>query len=197
LESIRGAVEDIVVVDTGSTDETPAIARRLGARVFPFRWCDSFAAARNESLRHARGKWIFWMDSDDTIDPANARKLRGLIRQADNQRLLGYVVSVHCPGASDEADVTVVQHVKLFRNFPQLRFEGRIHEQIIPAIRALGGDIGWTDLFVVHSGYDHSPEAQRRKLERDLRLLHLELDERPDHPFTLFNLAMTYTDAGR
>jgi tetratricopeptide (TPR) repeat protein len=110
---------------------------------------------------------------------------------------MGYVVSVHCPGPGDDADVTVVQHVKLFRNWPQLRFEGRIHEQIIPSIRALGGDIGWTDLFVVHSGYDHGPEAQQRKLERDLRLLHVELDEDPDHPFTLFNLAMTYTDAGR
>jgi GT2 family glycosyltransferase/tetratricopeptide (TPR) repeat protein len=197
LESIREVVDDLVVVDTGSQDETPAIARRLGARVFHFPWCDSFSAARNESLRHARGKWVFWMDSDDTIDAANAGKLRALIRQDTPANLLGYVVSVHCPGPGDEADVTVVQHVKLFRNFPQLRFEGRIHEQIIPAIRALGGDIGWTDLFVVHSGYDHGPEAQKRKLERDLRLLHLEVEERPEHPFTLFNLAMTYTDCGR
>jgi GT2 family glycosyltransferase/tetratricopeptide (TPR) repeat protein len=197
LESIRRAVDDLVVIDTGSKDETPAIARRLGARVFHFPWCDSFSAARNESLRHARGKWIFWMDSDDTIDAANAHGLRALIRQGAPPKVLGYVVSVHCPGAGDDEDVTVVQHVKLFRNWPQLRWEGRIHEQIIPAIRALGGEIGWTDLFVVHSGYDHSPEGQKRKLERDLRLLHLELDERPDHPFTLFNLAMTYTDCGR
>ncbi len=197
LGSVRGAVDDIVVVDTGSRDDTPSMARRLGARVFHFPWCDSFSAARNESLRHARGKWVFWMDSDDTIDAANARMLRELVRKDADPRIMGYVVSVHCPGPRDEADVTVVQHVKLFRNAPQLRFEGRIHEQIIPAIRALGGDIAWTDLFVTHSGYDHSPEAQKRKLERDLRLLHLELDERPDHPFTLFNLAMTYTDAGR
>jgi glycosyltransferase involved in cell wall biosynthesis/Flp pilus assembly protein TadD len=197
LESIRPAVDELVAVDTGSADETPAIAAQFGARVFRFPWCDSFAAARNESLRHARGRWVFWMDSDDTIDPANARGLRQLLRQDPGPNLMGYVVSVHCPGPGDDADVTVVQHVKLFRNWPQLRFEGRIHEQIIPSIRALGGDIGWTDLFVVHSGYDHGPEAQKRKLERDLRLLQLELDERPDHPFTLFNLAMTYTDAGR
>ena len=55
----------------------------------------------------------------------------------------------------------------------------------------------FTPLFVVHSGYDHSPEGQRHKLARDLRLLHLELREQPEHPFTLFNLGMTYTDAGR
>jgi GT2 family glycosyltransferase len=148
LESIRGAVEDVVVVDTGSKDDTPVIARKLGARVFHFPWCDSFAAARNESLRHARGEWIFWMDSDDTIDPENARKLHALVRQKADSRIMGYVVSVHCPAASgpEDCDVTVVQHVKLFRNFPQLRFDGRIHEQIIPSVRAVGGDIGWTDL---------------------------------------------------
>jgi hypothetical protein len=82
-------------------------------------------------------------------------------------------------------NVTVVDHVKLFRNRPELRFDGRMHEQILGAIRRVGGEIGWTDLNVVHSGSDQSPAAQARKLERDLRLLMLELVERPEHPFTL------------
>jgi GT2 family glycosyltransferase/tetratricopeptide (TPR) repeat protein len=197
LTSIRDAVDEMVVVDTGSKDDTPEIARHLGARVFHFPWVDSFSAARNESLRHARGKWIFWMDSDDTIDADNARKLRELIHRGADPGVMGFVVSVHCPGRSGEADdMTIVNHVKLFRNYPQLRFDGRIHEQILPAINALGS-AAWSDLFVVHSGYDTSPEGQKRKLERDLRLLFMELDERPDHTFTLFNLAMTYADIGR
>ncbi|MBL8794251.1 MAG: tetratricopeptide repeat protein, partial [Planctomycetia bacterium] len=109
-----------------------------------------------------------------------------------------YVMQVHCPGAGEAgaADVTVVDHVKLFRNLPELRFEGRLHEQILPAIRRLGGTVAWTDVFVVHSGYDHSPEGQEQKKQRDLRLLHLELQEQPEHPFTLFNLGMTYADLG-
>jgi tetratricopeptide (TPR) repeat protein len=93
--------------------------------------------------------------------------------------------------------VTVVDHVKLFRNRPDLRFDGRIHEQVLPAIRAAGGEVAQTEVFVVHSGYDHSPEGQKQKLERDLHLLHLELAERPEHPFTLFNLGMTYADVRR
>jgi FkbM family methyltransferase len=195
LESIKPWVDEIIVVDTGSKDDTPGIAKRLGARVFHFPWCDDFSAARNESLRHARGQWIFWMDSDDTIDDINGRKLRELIRQADPS-MMGFVAQVHCPGAGDDGDtdITVVDHVKLFRNFPHLRFDGRIHEQIIPALRRAGGDIAWTDLFVVHSGYDHTPEGQEKKKQRDLRILHLELKERPEHPFTLFNLGMTYAD---
>ena len=199
LESIRRFLPDMVVVDTGSTDETPQIAARLGARVFHFPWCDSFAAARNESLRHARGRWVFWMDTDDTIDEANGRGLGALFRQAAAADLLGYIVSVHCPGPDpdDPGGFTRVTHVKLLRNLPYLRFEGRIHEQILPAIQRAGGRVAFTDLFVVHSGYDTSSEGQRHKLARDLRLLHLELREQPEHPFTLFNLGMTCQDVGR
>ena len=63
LGSVADLVDEIVVVDTGSTDATAAVASRFGARVYPFHWVDSFAAARNESLRHARGDWIFWLDA--------------------------------------------------------------------------------------------------------------------------------------
>jgi GT2 family glycosyltransferase/tetratricopeptide (TPR) repeat protein len=195
LKSIKPWVDEMIVVDTGSKDNTPKIAADLGARVFQFSWRDDFSAARNESLQHARGRWLFWMDSDDTIDAPNGRTLRELIRRADPSTL-GFVVSVNCPGAGQEGqfDVTAVTHVKLFRNRPDLRFDGRIHEQILGAINLAGGEVAWSDVFVVHSGYDHTPEGQKRKLERDLRILHLELKERPDHPFTLFNLGMTYTD---
>ncbi|MBL8799298.1 MAG: glycosyltransferase, partial [Planctomycetia bacterium] len=78
LQSIRPWVDEMIVVDTGSRDHTPELAARLGARVVHFPWPDSFAIARNESLRHARGRWVFWMDSDDTIDAANGRQLREL-----------------------------------------------------------------------------------------------------------------------
>ena len=59
--------------------------------------------------------------------------------------------------------MTVVDHVKLFRNRPDLRFDGRIHEQILPAIRRVGGEVAWTDLYVVHSGSDHEPGGSRRE----------------------------------
>ncbi|HLN32178.1 MAG TPA: FkbM family methyltransferase [Gemmataceae bacterium] len=196
LTSIKPWVDEMVVVDTGSKDETPAIAKRLGARVYDFPWCDSFAAARNESIRHARGEWIFWMDSDDTMDADNGRKLRDLMQQPVDPSIYGFIMQVHCPGAGEdgETDVTVVDHVKLFRNLPELRFERRIHEQVLRPIRHAGGEVVATDIFVVHSGYDHSPEGQERKKIRDLHLLELELADNPNEPFTLFNLGMTYAD---
>ncbi len=76
----------------------------------------------------------------------------------------------------------MVDHVKMFRNPPNLRFDGRIHEQILPALRAAGGRIALTDIFVVRSGSDQSPAAHERKRQRDLRLLYLELADRPEPP---------------
>jgi glycosyltransferase involved in cell wall biosynthesis len=84
LETIRKYVDDIVVVDTGSKDRTPEIAVGLGARVFHFDWCDDFSAARNESIRHALGEWVFWMDTDDVIDEENAGKIRELVKAVGN-----------------------------------------------------------------------------------------------------------------
>jgi tetratricopeptide (TPR) repeat protein len=197
LDSVRRWANELVVVDTGSEDSTPDIAERNGASVFSFPWIDDFSAARNESLRHARGEWLFWMDSDDTLPAECGRRLRELADGEHEPDTLGYVMQVHCPGPSgEEGDVTVVDHVKMFRNHPEIRFEGRIHEQVLPSIRRLGGKVEWTDIYVVHSGADQSPAGRRRKYERDLRILALELAERPDCSFHLFNLGMTYADMG-
>ena len=78
LQSTADLVNEIIVVDTGSTDRTKEIAANFGAKVFDFPWCDDFAAARNECIRHATGEWIFWMDADERIDEANREKLRAL-----------------------------------------------------------------------------------------------------------------------
>ncbi|MDB5297291.1 MAG: wbbL 5 [Phycisphaerales bacterium] len=211
LAGIHEWVDEMVVVDTGSVDDTPAVAAAFGARVFRVPWQDSFAAGRNESFARARGRWLFWMDADDVIDADNARRLRAVALADDAPAdLLGHVVRVHCPGGGGDNEpgedgsagvvgegVTAVDHVKLVRNRPDVRFSGRIHEQLLPAIRRAGGRVGWTDLFVVHAGADRSAAGQRKKLDRDLRLLALELSDHPGHTFALFNLGMTLAAAGR
>jgi tetratricopeptide (TPR) repeat protein len=91
---------------------------------------------------------------------------------------------------------TVVDHVRLFRRRPDVRWTYRVHEQILPAVRKSGGEVRWADVTIDHAGYQ-DPALRARKLERDLRLLNLEDADRPDDPFTLFNLGSVYHELGR
>lgn len=189
LMSVQHVFREIILVDTGSTDRTREIATELGANVYDHPWPDSFSEARNESLKHAKGKWVFWMDADDTLPKNSALAiLRAAISAPEEVN--GFVVPVQFVEGG-AAGGTRVDHVKLFRNYHSHRFEGRIHEQILPALRRSGGEIARIDAVVLHSGYDTSEAGQAKKRVRDEKLLKLDLAERPDHPFVLFNLGMT------
>jgi glycosyltransferase involved in cell wall biosynthesis len=212
LESVRGVFDEIVVLDTGSKDRTVEIARSFGARVFDFVWVDDFGAARNAALARATGDYAFWLDADDLIEPPERAKLEELIaglrgdhscagspQTATRSGVLGrsqspvasataYVVRCACdPGPDGEGGETVVDHIRLFPLIEGVRWTYRVHEQILPALKRAGVPVEWTDITVRHTGY--SDRALRsRKLERDYRILREELAERPDDPFTLFNL---------
>jgi len=199
VTSILPWVGEVVVVDTGSTDRTAEICRELGCRVYHMTWPDSFAVARNESLKYARGEWIFWMDSDDVIDAENGRKLAELVGRLRDPKIMGVTMKVLCPSQIRDGafDFTAVDHCKVFRNRHNIRFVWRIHEQVMESINNVQGDVIYSDLYVVHAGADQSPEGRRAKLRRDIRLLCLERRENPDHPFLQFNFGMTYADAGK
>ena len=166
LESIRPWVDEMVIVDTGSVDETPRIVESFGGRLFHFPWCDDFSAARNESLRHALGDWLFWMDSDDTIPLECGRGLRALAYGDIPAHVLGFTMQVHCPGYGDDGepdfDVTMVDHVKLFRNRPDLRFDHRIHEQVLPAMHE--PELRFREA-VMHQDQGRLDEARRAYLD--------------------------------
>jgi GT2 family glycosyltransferase/tetratricopeptide (TPR) repeat protein len=195
LGSVAGLAHEVIVVDTGSSDATKEVAARFGAKVHAFPWVDSFAAARNENLRHATGNWIFWLDADDRLDDANRAKLRALFAGLRDDNA-AYVMKCLCLPDPASGTATVVDHVRLFRNHPEIRWQYRVHEQILPAVRRHGGDVRWTDVIIQHTGYQ-DPALRHRKLDRDQRLLELDHAEHPDDPFILFNLGQVYQELGR
>ncbi len=189
LESIKPFVKEMILVDTGSTDRTKEIALEKGAKVFDFPWTNSFSEARNESLRHATGDWIFWQDADDVIDMASGE---ALLRNAIDAmpHIVGFVVPVRFVDDGPAGGV-MVDHVKLFRNLPGAKFEFHIHEQVISSLKVKGREVARSSAYVLHKGYDTSPAGQQRKKERDDILLELDLQDHPDHPFVQFNCGMT------
>jgi tetratricopeptide (TPR) repeat protein len=154
-----------------------------------------FAAARNESLRHATGDRIFWLDADDRIDEANRRKRLYLFVNLRDENV-AYVMKCQCLSDSASGATTVVDHVRLFRNRPQIRWEYRVHEQILGAVRRAGGTTRWSDVVAHDTGYQ-DPALRARKLEPDLRFSQAEDSDRPDDPFVLFNLGSIYNELKR
>jgi tetratricopeptide (TPR) repeat protein len=193
LASVRDLVDEIVVVDTGSGDGSQDIARQHGAKVIETPWPDSFAAARNESIRHATGQWLLWLDADEWFDEANRGKLRDVLAGLGDDKV-AYVMQQRSAAANGSA--TLVGQVRLFRNHPDIHWDYRVHEQILPSLKKAGHAVRFTDLAIEHSGY-LDPGLRQRKLERNLRLLHLDMAERPNDAFTLFNLGWAYADLGR
>ncbi len=195
LGSAVDLVNEIVVVDTGSTDRTKEIAAGFRARVVDFPWIDSFAAARNESVRHATGQWIFWLDADEYLDEPNRVRLRELFARLGGENVAYMMRQVSQPGVSGGAAM-VVDHARLFPNRPAIRWQYRVHEQVTLAIERQGGTLQRSNVDILHGGYQDQA-LRRRKNERNLRLLQLDYAENPKEPITLFHLGWTALDLQR
>jgi glycosyltransferase involved in cell wall biosynthesis len=185
IASAAGAVDEIVVVDTGSSDATKEIAAAAGAIVADFPWRDDFAAARNCALEHATGDWILVLDADERLAPGGAEKIRAAIR---NNKCLGYRLEI----ASDIGG-SVPQRVyliRLYRRRPELRYVRRIHESLNEAISDLArggeGDVLDLDVRIDHSGYAPERFVSLKKRERNIRLHRLTVDERPDDAYAWY-----------
>jgi glycosyltransferase involved in cell wall biosynthesis len=195
LRSAADLVDELIVVDTGSQDRTRELAREFGARVFDFPWPDSFGRARNESLSHARGKWILWLDADDRLDEENRQHLKAVLAALGDGRD-AYAMKVRSALDPNRTGFRMLDQVRLFRNLPEIHWDYRIHEQILPAVSRAGGRVRWTPVVIDHVGYQDAGTRQQ-KLDRNLRLLEMDAAERSDDSFSLFNLGWTLLDLGR
>src|SRR5262249_44267069 len=107
-----------------------------------------------------------------------------------------HVMKCACLPGPEGGAATVVDHVRLFRNLPEVRWRYRVHEQILPAVRGVGGEVRWADVVIRHTGYQ-DPALRRAKLDRDLRLLRLDEQEHPTDPFIQFNLGSVLQELGK
>ncbi|BAC07866.1 glycosyltransferase family 2 protein [Thermosynechococcus vestitus] len=167
LGSVQPWVDDIVVVDTGSTDETPAIARQFTERLFTFPWQDDFAAARNYSLEQATGDWILVIDADEVLVTLQEPPVP-LGQQLAGSPFTAYQLLRREIGTGEQfSDFAIV---RLFRNLPTLRYQGRFHEQLV-STAAAPLTIGTLEtLRIDHYGYQPA-QIQAKMRDRNIPIL--------------------------
>lgn len=190
LASVQGIVDEIVVVDTGSRDRTPEIARSFGARVHSFTWNENYSDARNEALRHAQGEWILFLDCDERLDADSAHIVRqaALAPTAD-----AYDLYFHNYCRDDATHAQIIHRVcRMIRNRPEYHFQGRVHENIVPSVVASGGVVGQLEAVIHHYGYQPDVKKRRNKHERYVSLLRAELEDVPGDFYVLHHLAAAH-----
>ncbi len=195
LRSVRDIARQIIVVDTGSTDKTVAIAREFKAEVYSFAWNDDFSAARNEALRHATGDWILSLDADEELLPEHQQTI---LQEMQSAKVIGYRLPILNEGLEAEGCSYVP---RLFRNAPGLFFVGRVHEQVFSSIEVRAREWGLEHCLgrsvLLHHGYTSEMVASRDKVARNLRLLKLATEELPDEPNLVMNLGLETIRSGR
>ncbi|MBS0321899.1 MAG: glycosyltransferase [Proteobacteria bacterium] len=184
LASLRDRVDEIVVVDTGSTDSSIAIARAHGARVETHAWRGDFAAARNAAIDAASGDWILYIDADERVVAFDRDPLAA---QATDPRVVACTVLFR-----PRTGYTRYRELRLFRKHAAIRFHGAIHETLVPALDALcaGGAhrIADSEVALDHLGYDGDLAHKHR---RNLPLLEARLAREPGHVYCLDQLGVT------
>jgi tetratricopeptide (TPR) repeat protein len=194
LASVADAVDEMVIVDTGSTDATVEIARSFGARVLFHEWTGSFAQARNVSFEAAEGDWLLCLDADEVLVEEDAPLLRSLTGRTWREAF--YLSETNYTG--DLEDGTAVTHnaLRVFRNRPEYRFEGRLHEQIAHCLPGyLPERVEASGVRIEHYGYLGAVRDSREKSRRNIELLRLQQAESPPTPFLHYNLGSEYAAA--
>ncbi|MBS1536395.1 MAG: glycosyltransferase [Bacteroidetes bacterium] len=194
LESVANIADEIIILDTGSTDSTMDIARSFSAVVYEKEWTGDFAEARNESLKHCTGKWILYLDADERLHEAAQTHLRPMLDALPDE--IGAVVcSIISPHrqSSGESEVHRGSYPRIFRNYgyPNMYFQGRVHEQITPSILMLGGQLILSEVEILHLGYDQNREVMEQKVKRNYELLIEHVKEEPENSYAWFQLGQT------
>ena len=188
INSVKPVVDEIIVVDTGSTDKTKEIAKKFTKKIYDFEWNDNFADARNFSISKATKDWILILDADEIIKNEDLPKIKELTK---NKSCLGYrlIQKTHLDAEQSEADRQVGNKkiknndkkifyrgiCRMFQNKKSIKFTYPVHETVRESIKLLGGKIGKSGITIYHY-----PEYDKDKKDYYLKLLKEKMEKYPD-----------------
>jgi len=188
LEPVKDVVDEIVIVDTGSTDSTISIAEEFDAKIFQFEWVNDFSAARNFALSKSTGDWILYLDADERLSKTSKKELLSKIK--DNEK-----IGINCiiNNLDDyKNSPKLMKYVRLFRNDKNLAFSGKAHEQIEPSLFRNNYKIVDSTIEIMHHGYNVPEEELKIKANRNLELLKDEYKSTPTS-YCAFQIANSYS----
>jgi Tfp pilus assembly protein PilF len=205
LQSVQHITGEMVVADTGSTDDTPEIARSHGARLIHVPWNNDFAAARNATITAATGDWLLHLDADEMIDPGAAQAIRELIeRDGDGHDAVELTLLNYCntprawrwrpvePGnlfSRGFAGYLPVPLLRLFRAGQGYVYREPVHENITESVHERGGRVLTADIAIHHYGYDPETPRAREKVRNYLEIARKKLREHPEDLKALHDVA--------
>ncbi|MBD1848931.1 tetratricopeptide repeat protein [Leptolyngbya sp. ST-U4] len=196
LESVQGMVDQIVILDTGSTDETVTIAQSFGAEVHHFPWNNSFAAARNESLKYITGDWVLVLDADEALNP----QIIPPLRQAMQQTQAIVINLIRQEIGAVQSPYSLVS--RLFRRHPEVYFSRPYHAMVDDSVaKLLQREPQWQvinlpDVAILHYGYQPGTIASRDKLQKARQTMEVFLADHPDDPYVCAKLGALYVQMG-
>ncbi|OBZ07893.1 hypothetical protein A8L34_25015 [Bacillus sp. FJAT-27264] len=193
LESVTGIADEIIIVDTGSTDRTKQIAAEYSAQLFDYPWVNDFSAARNESIRHAAGKWILVLDADEYLAKDEYDEWNRFLENEQPQNHLAYTLPViNFTGDRDSDDeISTAPITRLFPNFKGILFERPIHEQLT---RGTQGQLFHKKITmnIYHTGYQTKRLIEKNKHERNMSIFNTMKNKDRMSEYDWFTLGNQY-----
>lgn len=197
LESVKDLADEIIVVDTGSTDSTKEIAREFTSHVYDFEWVNDFSVARNESLRYATCKWILVLDADEYINKDDTQEYRLFLRDEPNTGDCTYSISVvsYVGESITNATLSTAPIPRLFPNFKGFKYYRPIHEQLTNETRSsfFSSD---SPITAYHTGYLKDVLDFKNKLERNQKIFTVLKQKSGFTPYDLYTIGNEHAVRG-
>lgn len=194
IRSVLPVADELIVVDTGSTDGTLKIVRELGATVVPHEWADDFSAARNAALAAATGDWVLWLNPDEELTPASHEVVRGLVAPGAGPETFAYLVRIQGIARAEQPEqLTETFDLRLYRRRADLRYVGRLHPgfpaELAESVAREGLGVGPSEVVIRHHAYEST--VTPAKLRWAARLLEKEIQDRPGRLHFVLEYART------
>lgn len=197
LETVQPIVDEMVILDTGSSDRTIDIATDYGAKVYHFQWCNDFSAARNHALQYVQGKWVLVLDADEVLTPEIIPEIQQAIK---NDRYLVINLIRQEVGAA-QSPYSLVS--RLFRHHPDIHFSRPYHSLVDDSVaQLLQREPDWqvislSTVGILHYGYQPGAIASLDKYTRAKNAMEGFLADHPNDPYLCSKLGALYVQIGQ